>query len=116
MRRELGRRGEELAARYLRNKGYRILTRNYHTRFGELDIICEKDGRIVFVEVRSKRGCAFGTPEESLTPVKLARLRKTALAYLNEASRSWPNGIRFDVIAIREATGKTEINHIEGAF
>jgi len=116
LRKEMRRQGEEVATRYLCDKGYRILARNYYTRFGELDIVCEKDGTIVFVEVRSRRGVAFGTPEESITPAKMAKIRKTAMSYLAECAGRRYKGIRFDVITIRQQSGKTEVNHLQGAF
>ncbi|WP_276661388.1 YraN family protein, partial [Syntrophomonas wolfei] len=63
MNRELGLWGEELAAQYLGKKGYKILERNFYTRYGELDLVCEKDDNIVFVEVKTRRSTRFGSPE-----------------------------------------------------
>ena len=116
LRREMGRRAETRAADYLQQKGYTIVDRNYYTRYGELDIICEQGDTIVFVEVRSKRSSAFGTPEESITSAKIARLRKTALSWLAEKGTRWYPNLRFDVVTIRKEVGNTIINHIEGAF
>ncbi|MGI6486719.1 MAG: YraN family protein [Syntrophothermaceae bacterium] len=116
MRREMGRRAETRAADYLQQKGYTIVDRNYYTRYGELDIICEQGDTIVFVEVRSKRSSTFGTPEESITSAKIARLRKTALSWLAEKGTRWYPNLRFDVVTIRKEVGNTIINHIEGAF
>ena len=112
----MGRRAETRAADYLQQKGYTIVGRNYYTRYGELDIICEQGDTIVFVEVRSKRSSAFGAPEESITPAKIARLRQTALSWLAEKGTCWYPNLRFDVITIRKEDGNTIINHIEGAF
>ena len=73
-RQGLGRMGEELARRHLVAAGYSVLEANYRGKTGEIDLIVRKDGTIVFVEVRTKRGGAYGTPEESITASKRARL------------------------------------------
>lgn len=114
MRRGTGRWGEEQAARYLERKGYRVLERNYLTRQGEIDLVCEKNGLLVFVEVRTRSSERFGSPEESVTAGKISRLRRTALHYLQVHGAS--RGFRFDVVAVRLTDGRPTFNHIEGAF
>jgi len=84
---EKGRRGEEIAAEHLRAKGYRIIETNHRTRFGEIDIICKSPrkggGRsAVFVEVKTKVGEDFGTPEEMISKKKLWQVERTAEMYL----------------------------------
>ncbi|MGD9099964.1 MAG: YraN family protein, partial [Anaerolineae bacterium] len=69
-RRGLGRRGEELAAAELVQRGYTIRQRNWHCPDGEVDIVAEHDGWLVFVEVRTRRGRDLGSPEASITPAK----------------------------------------------
>ncbi len=81
-RAKLGSWGEALACRMLRAKGYAILTTNYRCRWGEVDIIAQQNGELVFVEVRTRSGPALGTPEESLTAAKARRLIATAETYL----------------------------------
>ena len=81
-RQQLGRRGEAIAARHLEANGHGILETNFRTRGGEIDIVARKDGVIVFVEVRTKSGSSFGSPEDSLTPVKRSRLVAVAEEYL----------------------------------
>lgn len=116
MKRQLGSRGEDMAARFLRGKGYDILERNYRTRYGELDIICEKDRKLIFVEVKTRNSTVFGSPEEAVTRQKIGRLRKAALIYLNSRKATYRE-IRFDVIAILiDDGGQMSINHIEQAF
>lgn len=115
MNKELGRRGEEIAARYLQKKGYRVLTRNYYTRFGELDIICEEKRELVFVEVKTRTSVKYGSPEESITAKKKEHLRKAALMYIDSHNRSF-RGMRFDVIAILLEKEDEKINHIKNAF
>ena len=113
-RKETGQRGEDIAAAYFAERGYNILARNWRCPTGELDIIMEKDNTLVFVEVRTRSGKKFGTPEESITPTKQARLIELAQAYLQETEaphQSW----RIDVAAVRLGSGLPQINHIENA-
>lgn len=113
-RKQTGRQGEEIAASYLVDKGYKILQRNWHCPTGELDIVMEDDGALVFVEVRTRRGNRFGTAEESITPVKQARLVELAQTYLQEVvppHQSW----RIDVVAVHLGPGLPQVNHIENA-
>ncbi len=98
-KRELGRRGEEIAAAYLREQGYFILARNWRCPAGELDIVAREGETLAFVEVRARRGDRFGTPEESITPAKQAKLVELAQTYLQEnglADENW----RIDVVAL----------------
>jgi len=78
----LGRRGEELAARELERRGYQIVVRNWRCEAGEVDIVARQGAVWIFVEVRTRRGRTFGTPEESLTPAKQARMIDVAQSYL----------------------------------
>ena len=98
-RARVGAEGEALAERTLVAHGYRVIARNWHCRYGELDLIAEDGGELVFVEVKTRRGRVMGTPEEALTPSKRKRLLAAAQQYLMEhdsAERSY----RFDVVAI----------------
>lgn len=82
--REVGKRGEEIAAKYLQEKGYKILERNYSTKFGEIDLIASKNNILSFVEVKLKQNEDFGTPEEMIGRGKLARVQHMAEFYLLE--------------------------------
>ena len=62
---ELGNFGENYVSNYLKNLGFNIIDRNYHTKYGEIDIIASKDGKIHFVEVKTRKSLLFGTPEEA---------------------------------------------------
>jgi len=113
--REAGREAERLAARFLREKGYRILATNYITRLGEIDIVAESQGQLIFVEVRSLRSPERHLPEETVTLPKQARLSRTALAYIQE------NGLedrpaRFDVVGVSTSVGVPSFRHVEDAF
>ena len=84
---QVGKKGEEMARDYLAKKGYRILESNFATRFGEIDLICIKDDRLVFVEVKLKIGETFGRPEEMIDAKKVAQVQKTAQRFLLKNSR-----------------------------
>lgn len=113
-RKETGRRGEDIAVSYLTEKGYNLIQRNWRCATGELDIIMEEAETIIFVEVRTRRGRQFGTPEESITPAKQTRLIELAETYLqatDDPDRPW----RIDVVAIRLGPGLPRVNHLENA-
>jgi len=116
-RRDLGAFGERLAAAHLEAKGYRIVERNFRTREGEVDIIAEKDGCLVFVEVRTRRGDAMGTAAESVTPAKQGRLLTLAQAYA-QSRNDLPPQHRIDVVALDLSPhGRLlALRHIEGAI
>jgi putative endonuclease len=113
----LGRFGERLAAAHLEAKGYAILDRNFRCREGEIDIIAENGGCLVFVEVRTRRGDAMGTALESITPLKCARLVAAAEAYCQQHPEAAPER-RVDVIAVDLTPGGRllRLEHIENAF
>jgi len=114
-RRGLGRHGEELAARHLEDKGYQIVTRNWRCRAGEIDLVVRDGDALAFVEVRTRRGKAFGSPEESITPAKQARLATLAETYIQE--EAWPGNWRIDVVAVEmDARGRLlRIDHYDNA-
>src|SRR5215831_9408492 len=101
-RQQLGKTGEDLAVRELISRGYAILDRRYRTRHGEIDIICEDHGTIVFVEVRAKGSGEFGSAAESVTSVKQRRVAAMAVDYLARRRLSH-RPCRFDVVAIDKA-------------
>ena len=95
----LGRRGEEFAAAFLAERGYRILALNYRKKFGELDIVAEDGGVIVFVEVKTRRTRSFGHPLESVTAAKKQRMVRAAQAWLAD-NRCQDRPCRFDAVAV----------------
>ena len=107
-----GRQGEAMAAQYLRKHGYDVIAANYHSRFGEIDLIARKRKQIVFVEVKLRKNAAFARAMEAVTVSKQDKLRKTALLWLAENPGDWD--ARFDVIEIY--TDTDELHHIENAF
>lgn len=114
-RQRRGRRGEELAAGRLAGLGYRLVERNARGLGGEIDLVAEEGGTVVFVEVRSRATAAFGNAAESVTRDKQARLSRAALAYLS--ARGWlERPARFDVVAIDGPAGAERIEVIRDAF
>lgn len=95
----LGRAGEEAAARHLTELGYRIIARNLRFRFGELDIVAEEHGWLVFVEVKTRTGSGYGSAAEAVTPAKQRQLVKLAAAYL-AATGGEGRPCRFDVVTV----------------
>lgn len=82
--REVGKRGEEIAAKYLQDRNYKILEKNYSTKFGEIDLIAVKNNILSFVEVKLKQSEDFGTPEEMIGRGKLARVQHMAEFFILE--------------------------------
>ena len=109
-RKRLGNVGEEIATRELTRRGYAVRERNWRCPEGELYMVAEQGEMLVFVEVRTRRGDRFGTPEESITPVKRAHLIASAQAYLQAHSLDcdW----RIDVIAI-EMSSRGELLRVD---
>jgi putative endonuclease len=110
---ELGRHGEDIAAAHLESCGYRLLARNWRDRAGEIDIVAQRDGSLVFVEVKTRRGVGRGFPAEAVTAAKLERMRRSALAWL-AGNRVRHSGLRLDVIAILVDGSAHELTHLQG--
>ncbi|HEY83405.1 MAG TPA: YraN family protein [Dehalococcoidia bacterium] len=98
-RRDVGILGEKLAQDFLKKRGFRILETNYRCPQGEIDIIARDKDFLVFIEVRAKRGLEFGSPEESITPAKMERLRLAA-AHYRQTHDNLPTSWRIDVVAV----------------
>ncbi len=113
--RRLGIEGEELAADFLKKKGYRIVARNYKTPIGEIDIIAKDRETLVFAEVKTRADGSFGYPFEAVTPRKREKIRQIALYYLkNVCEQEVP--LRFGVLSIRAGNSEDEIEHFVDAF
>ena len=108
--REQGQYTESLACQYLIDKGLKLLERNFHCRFGEIDLIMQQNNSLVFVEVRYRRSNNFGSGAESVTANKQSKLIKTASAYLQQHAKLGKYPARFDVISI---TGSIDTDNIQ---
>ncbi|MBA7631912.1 hypothetical protein ES703_39449 [subsurface metagenome] len=110
-RRDTGILGERLAKDFVKKRGYRILETNYRCPEGEIDIVAKDKDCLVFIEVRSKTSREFGSPEESITPVKRERMRVTA-AHYRQSHNDLPLLWRIDVVAV-ELDQKGKLSRIE---
>lgn len=114
-RRELGQRGEALAAEFLRARDWVIVARNYRCRLGEIDLVALDGATLVFVEVRSRSGARLGTPLESVDPRKQARVARVARHFV--ATRGFADrDARFDVVGVRFDREPPAVEHVAGAF
>ncbi|MBL7725702.1 MAG: YraN family protein [Chitinophagaceae bacterium] len=112
---ELGKEGEEMAAKWLITKGYTILQRNWRHSYHELDIVASKGKFLHFVEVKARKASPFGNPEDSVTKKKFKNLQKAADEYLFlNPGHKW---IQYDILSITlHSNGETEYFLIEDVF
>ena len=119
LRHHLGRVGERLALEHLERLGYRLLARNYRTRFGELDLVVCDDNTIVFVEVKARRAGAVAGALDSVPASKQRQVRSMAASWLVDSTdRPRARELRFDVVGVTVDRHGTlvRLDHLEGAF
>ncbi|NCA68296.1 MAG: YraN family protein [Clostridia bacterium] len=109
--RAVGIKGEVIAKEYLEKKGYRILETNYHTSYGEADIIAFYKNTVIFIEVKSRTATDYGNPSEAVNRVKIKKYIMLATDYMTKFKREYD--VRFDII---EILAESVIEHIENAF
>ena len=115
---DLGAQGEDQAARWYADAGYEVIARNWRCREGELDLVAARGPVIVFCEVKTRRGTAFGGPAEAVTAAKQRRLRRLASRWLADrppGAPRWPD-IRFDVACVTPTGSTASVEIIENAF
>ncbi|MDO8623468.1 MAG: YraN family protein [archaeon] len=97
----------------LEKKGYKIIEQNYKTKYAEIDLIAQKDKDLVLVEVRTKVGDKFGTPEETINKKKMRKLRGNAMAY--SSFKKWNGPLRIDAVCIilKPDYNVERLNHYE---
>ncbi|MEX0913491.1 MAG: YraN family protein [Demequina sp.] len=111
---EVGRYGEDVAARHVERQGWQVLARNWRCRHGELDMIAMDGTELVAVEVKTRRSATFGTPAEAVTRQKVWRLRKLLAAWLRTQEERYAS-VRIDVVAVTMAqAGAPQIEHVRG--
>jgi putative endonuclease len=110
-RARIGRSAEIAAAAELGRRGYRIVASNYRCRSGEIDFVAEESGSLVFVEVRCKRTDTFGSPAESITPAKQAKIAAAAQCYLDGRGLT-DVACRFDVVEVGTSGGKLCVSQV----
>jgi putative endonuclease len=111
-----GRIGEEIAALFLRLKGYEILGRNIRTRRSEIDIVARKAGCLVFVEVKLRASAGISEPSESVDRKKRERLTRGALSFLQNYPEHLYRTLRIDVVTVTRSRDELVVRHIENAF
>ena len=111
---KLGNKGEEIAINFLKEKGFKILDKNWRYKKSEIDIIIYQKNILIFVEVKTRKSDYFSRPEESITPKKINLYQEAAEAYLEQ--HKLENEVRFDVISIIHTENKTKIEHFINAF
>jgi len=114
-RKELGKKGEDLALRFLKKNGYRIIERNYVCKMGEMDIIAREKDTLAFIEVKTRTSTAFGPPQLAVNASKQRQMSKVALNFLKEKKLEEVKA-RFDVVAILLGPKGEEIELIRDAF
>ena len=113
---DLGRWGEDVASQHLLDSGYAVIERNWRCPSGEIDIIALEKGQLVFVEVKTRSGLAFGHPFEAITAQKLARLRRLAIAWCVAHPNRYRD-FRIDAIAVVAPRGQIPtVEQLSGLF
>ena len=114
---KVGKTGEALAIDHFKARGYEIREQNYRTRSGEIDLIVQREKRVVFVEVKTRRSSKFGVPQAAVTPAKQKQISKIALSYL-QRHNLLDVPCQFDVVAIVLSWKfeRVKLQHIENAF
>ena len=111
----LGEKGEDIAAAFLKKKGYNILFRNYKCSFGEIDIIAKHKKILSFIEVKTRSTKKYGLPQEAVTPAKQAKISRVALEFVQRYKME--NRVaRFDVVSVQSLNDGYEVDLIENAF
>ena len=108
----IGKEGEDLAAAFLAEKGFRVVDRNFRCTGGEIDIVCEDGKMLVFVEVKTRSRATRGEPGEAVGSAKKKRLVKAASLYLSRR-RAWSRPCRFDLVGVLFLDGETLVEHWE---
>ena len=110
---EVGKIGEEIAKEFLKKQGYKIIEQNYKTKYAEIDLVTQNKKCLVFVEVRTKVGENFGTPEETINKKKMRKLLGNAMSYT--AIKKWSSSFRIDAVCIvlKPDYSVERLNHYE---
>ena len=111
-KRETGSKYESMVCEYLTDRGYRILDRNFISRYGEIDIIAANEGYICFIEVKFRKDRGSGLPEEAISTAKIRKICKTSAYFMYLHPQYSGLQIRFDVASVLS----DEINYYENAF
>lgn len=109
----MGALGESIAQKFLENKRYKIIEKNYRNKYGEIDLVCQKDDILVFVEVKTRKGEEFGTPEDAFKKEKIKRLIKNAQGYFKKSKVMLKSRIDAICIVLDKDEKLKRISHYE---
>ena len=112
-RKAIGQLGEDLAQKYLKNKSFLVIMRNFRVRGGEIDLVCQKSGRIHFIEVKTRTNLVFGYGEESVNYFKRQRLKTAVLEYLSRQNKRCSWQVDVIVIELNIAAKKAKVRYYE---
>lgn len=110
----LGEKGEGIAVKFLKKKGYKIIKQNFKTPAGEIDVIASEGKSLVFIEVKTRESIKYGRPFEAVNRIKKKKIANTAMLYLKRF-KELPS-CRFDVVSIYYENGRPELELIKDAF
>ncbi len=113
---DIGKLGEDLARKFLEVNGYKILATNWRIYKEEIDIICEKEGILIFVEVKTRRNTKFGHPAEYVHQKKQKRLIKAAISYITKNKLWDKKSCRFDIVSVSLQPSNWVIEHFKNVF
>ena len=111
---EIGKKGEEIAQRYLSRKGYKIRHLNWRYNKNEVDIVAERNNLLVIIEVKTRTNEYFENPREAVTISKQKFIIKATEAYINKYDINYDT--RFDVVGVSLLPKETKVDHVEDAF
>lgn len=111
-----GNKGETLAVEYLQKKGYKIIERNFRTRFGEIDIVCQNAQTLIFVEVKTKIGHDFGEPEEMVNKKKISQVKKMGEVYLQGKGGDFLCRVDAVAVVLKEDGTVERLEHYEAVY
>ena len=111
----LGQLGEQIAARWLTRKGWRIVYRRFKNGRRDIDIVAQRDALVAFVEVKARKGSEFGDPVEAVDHRKQRELAKSAHVWIDRHGRS-EEAYRFDVVGVLVDGDRVLVKHVENAF
>ena len=114
-RQEFGILGERIAERWLRRTGWRVVQRRFRSGHRDIDLVMEREGMIVFVEVKARRGDQFGQPVEAVNWRKQKELAKSAQVWIDRHGRP-DEAYRFDVVGVLVSGERVMVRHVEDAF
>ncbi len=115
-RRSRGKEAENIACKFIKRHGLKVIKKNFRSKFGEIDIIALDKNTLVFLEVRSVSSLKFGLPEESITSSKKRKLVNTAQVFIKNNETMKKYSYRFDFIGIVWKTDKPDIKWIKNVF